>query len=219
LQAQGIAHASVGRGVFVRQYQPARRIASDRYSRELLRATTADEGTLPLETSFTHDHRIGWSDYQLHKTFTEVPADHDLANLFEVPIGEPILERRFVFHAKGLPEQMSTSCLPLRLVRGTPVADPANEPWPGGNIAQLATLGTLVSRVEESVAARMPLPDEVATLRIPSGVPVFTITRRMIAGPHRTVVEVAFITIPADRAILDYAIDLPEPPNPDSVSD
>ena len=40
----------------------------------------------------------------------------------------------------------------------TPVADPANEPWPGGNLAQLATLGIFIIRVEESVQARMPTP-------------------------------------------------------------
>lgn len=112
--------------------------------------------------------------------------------------GEPILERNFVFYAKDAPQQMNRSCLLLRLVGGIPVADPANEPWPGGNIAQLATLNKIVTRVEESVTARMPLPEEADTLRIPPGVPVLTITRRMLAGQDRDeVVEVAKSVIPA----------------------
>ncbi len=104
---------------------------------------------------------------------------------------------------------MSRSYLLLSLVGGTPVADSANEPSPGGNIAQLATLHKIVSRVEESVAARMPLPEEANALRIPPGVPVLMITHRMLAGSYRNeVVEVAKITIPADRIILDCTVDL-----------
>ena len=208
LQAEGVAQAAMGRGVFVRKQPPRRRIASDRYQREVQQIVTGGPQRKP-ETSFTRDQGIEWSDYQLGKDFRETGADEEIAKLFGVSPGEPVLERRFVFHAKGEPQQMSKSYLLLRLVRGTPVVDPANEPWPGGNIAQLATLGKIVSRVEESVAARMPLPEEADTLLIPQGVPVLTIARRMLAGPDRNeVVEVAKIVIPADRTILDYTVDL-----------
>jgi GntR family transcriptional regulator len=108
---------------------------------------------------------------------------------------------------------MSRTYLPLELVSGTPVADPQNEPWPGGTPAQLASLGHPLSRVEESIKARMPTPEEMETLHIAPGVPVFSITRRMISEGR--VLEVAAdIVIPADRAILDYAIDLQAPPAP-----
>jgi GntR family transcriptional regulator len=115
-----------------------------------------------------------------------------------------------VFHARGRPEQMSVSYLPLELVRGTPVADPANEPWPGGSIAQLASLGVVVRRVEESFRARMPTPEETRKLRIPPGVPVLTISRRMLAGENQDCpVEAAVeIVLPGDRVALDYTIDL-----------
>ena len=209
LRADGLAQAAMGRGVFVREHPPVRRVASDRYQREV-RQIIEDGPQPPPETSFTRTQGIEWSDYRLDKDFRETGADEEVAELFGVSPGEPLLERRFVFYAQGEPQQMSWSYLLLSLVGGTPVADPANEPWPGGNIAQLATLGKIVSRVEESVAARMPLPDEVSTLRIPPGVPVLTVTRRMLAGPDRNeVVEVANkIVIPADRTIMDYAVDL-----------
>ena len=119
----------------------------------------------------------------------------------------PLLERRFVFHTGDGPQQMSTSCYPLRLVAGTPVADPANEPWPGGNIAQLASLGITVTKVRERVRARMPMPDEVRALDIPAGTPVPTITRVMYAG-ERPVEAAVDIAIPADGAELEYEIDL-----------
>jgi GntR family transcriptional regulator len=150
----------MGRGVFVREHPPARRVASDRYQREV-RQIIEDGPQPPPETSFTRTQGIEWSDYRLDKDFRDTGADEEVAELFGVSPGEPLLERRFVFYAQGEPQQMSWSYLLLSLVSGTPVAGPANEPWPGGNIAQLATLGKIVSRVEESVAARMPLPDEV----------------------------------------------------------
>ena len=215
LQAQGLAQAAVGRGVFVREQRPSRRIASDRYQHEVRQITKGTVSPREPATSFTEDHHIGQDEYRLDKDFREIRANDELAGLFGISTGELLLERRFVFYAKDTPQQMSSSYLLFRLVGGTPIADPANEPWPGGNIAQLATLGVIISRVEESVAARMPLPDEAATLQIPTGVPVLTIARRMLAGPDRdSVVEVANIVIPADRIILDYTINLDVWPDP-----
>jgi GntR family transcriptional regulator len=61
----------------------------------------------------------------------------------------------------------------------------------------------------------MPLQHEATVLRIPTGVPVLTIARRMLAGPGRDyVVEVANIVIPADRIMLDYTINLDVWPDP-----
>jgi GntR family transcriptional regulator len=125
-------------------------------------------------------------------------------------VGALVLQRRFVFYADDQPQQMSWSYYPYDLVRDTAVADPANEPWPGGNFAQLATLGIFVTGVEESVRARMPSPDERHTLNIAEGVPVLTVARRTLIGPpnERQPVEVANIVIPADNVVLDYTINL-----------
>jgi GntR family transcriptional regulator len=110
-------------------------------------------------------------------------------------------------YAHGVPQQMSTSCYPLDLVAGTPVADPANEPWPGGNIAQLHSLGHTVTFIRERIRTRMPMRDEIDALRIPGGVPVFAITRQTYVDDR--VVEAAIdIVIPGDRAELEYGIDL-----------
>lgn len=209
LQEEGLAVARPGAGVFVRLPPPVRRIASDRYQREVDQIG----GARQPETAFTRDRGIEWQDYQLDKDFRVEPAPPDVADLLAVPLGASVLARRFVFYAKGQPEQMSLSYLPLDLVAGTAVADPTNEPWPGGNIAQLATLGLVVTRVRESVRSRPPTAEEARTLRIPVGVPVLAITRVMLAGPTRDrPVEAAVdIVIPADRTILDYIIDLDPP--------
>ena len=207
LRNEGLVTTQARSRTVVRDRPPMRlRIATERYQREL-HHDPADEP----ETGFTADRGIPWEQYRLDRTFREVEATPELAALFEVEPGTMLLERRFVFSAGGDPQQMSHTYLPLDLVAGTPVADPGNEPWPGGTPAQLASLGHPPSRVEESIKARMPTPEEIETLHIAPGVPVFSITRRMISEGQ--VLEVAAdIVIPADQAILDYAIDLPAPP-------
>lgn len=183
-----------------RRRPPVRRISSERYQ--------VDAG--PQErprTSFTADQGITWQEYRLDRAYRWIEADERLAELFGVEAGMRVLERRFVFYAKGQPEQMSRPCLLASDVEGTPVADPEREPWPGGTIAQLRSIGIEVDDITESVSARMPTPDEAETLRIGSGIPVFAITRRMLSRGR--VVEVADpIVIPVDRAILDYRIKL-----------
>ncbi|MEU8380600.1 GntR family transcriptional regulator [Streptosporangium sp. NPDC048865] len=200
LRSAGLVTTTPGRGVFVPKRPPVRRISSERYR--------ADAGPQAVpQTSFTTDQGITWEEYRLDKAYRWIEADERLADLFGVEPGCRVLERRFVFYAKGEPSQMSRTCLLASDVEGTPVADPDREPWPGGNIAQLRTLGLEVDDITESVASRMPTPEEATALRIGSGIPVLAITRRMLAGGR--VIEVADpIVIPADRAILDYRIQL-----------
>jgi GntR family transcriptional regulator len=53
----------------------------------------------------------------------------------------------------------------------------------------------------------MPTPEEAETLRMTGGVPVLAITRRLLS--RADVLEVCReIVLPADRVVLDYAIDL-----------
>lgn len=204
LRAEGLVSTAKARGSFVRPRWPVRRLGMDRYKVE-----TGQRDQQPTEkaTSFTADQGIGWDAYTMDKEFTEVGASEQLAELFEVPTGEPLLRRHFVFRAHGVPQQISTSYLLLSMVAGTPVADPTNEPWPGGNIAQLATLDIHVDRVREQVRTRMPAPDEARTLGIGDSVPVLTITRTMLAA-GRPVEAAVDIVLPGDRVELDYVIDL-----------
>nr|MDT0660025.1 GntR family transcriptional regulator [Micromonospora sp. DSM 115978] len=203
LRSEGLAVTEMGRGTYARPVLPIRRLGSDRYRHELAQLS----GKLPPATSFTADHNVGWNHYRLDKTFREIPADAARAELFGVTPGTMLLERQFVFHSEGVAQQMSTSCLLLEMVAGTPVADPDREPWPGGNTAQLHSLGVVITGIREQVRSRMPVRDETETLRIPGGVPVLAITRQTYAGPR--VVEVATdIVLPADRVVLDYWIDL-----------
>ena len=200
LRAEGLVETRRGGGTVVRIRPPVRRMAMERYR--------VETGPRPAPaTSFTHDQRIGWHEYRLDREYERVDADAELAALFLLPPGTALLRRRFVFWARGEPQQISVNYLPWDLVGGTPVADPDREPWPGGTPAQLAYLGRPPTRVEEAVRARMPEPEEAETLRMAEGVPVITVTRRMFSGEH--VLEVCRdIVIPADRVVLDYSLDL-----------
>jgi GntR family transcriptional regulator len=193
-RTQGLVESKRGSGTTVRSRPAVRRITMDRY--------LADTGSQAVpQTSFTRDQGITWSQYRLDKRFEWIQADERLADLFNVPTGTRVLERRFVFYAAGLPSQISRSCLLARDVEGTAVADPHNEPWPGGNIGQLRTLGIEVNgEIVEETAVRMPTPEEQGLLSIGPGVPVFAITRQMFSNGR--VVEVADpIVIPGDRAV------------------
>jgi GntR family transcriptional regulator len=201
LRGEGLVETRRGGGTIVKVAPPVRRVAMDRY-----RAVVAKPLAVPA-TTFTHDQKISWNDYRLDREFTRTRADSDVSALLELPSGTEVLRRRFVFYARGEPQQISVNFLPWDVVGDTPVADPANEPWPGGTLAQLSFLGHPPTRVEESVGSRMPTPEEAETLGMTGGVPVITIIRRLLSGPR--VLEVCRpIIIPADRVLLDYAIDL-----------
>jgi GntR family transcriptional regulator len=51
----------------------------------------------------------------------------------------------------------SVSYIPKSLVDGNPaILDESNEPWPGGTLHQLSTVGIEIMKVVDEVTARMP---------------------------------------------------------------
>ena len=214
LRLEGLVETRRGGGTVVRARPQVRRRVMERYAADARHvaeryATGAGQPSDPC-TSFTDDHAREWQEYQLTADYSEVTADEELAALFGTEPGTALLRRHFVFYAQGEPEQLSVNYLPLDLVADTPAADPAREPWPGGTFAQLAFLGHPVSRVAESVSARMPAESEAKTLRVAQGIPVFAILRRLISADK--VLEVSrHIIIPADRVVLEYGIDVGMP--------
>ncbi|MFG1840018.1 GntR family transcriptional regulator [Micromonospora sp. NPDC049175] len=201
LRSEGLVLTEVGRGTYARPVMPVRRLASERYRKELEQVRSGELGT-----SFTADQQVDWAAYSLDKDFREVPATEAVAELFGVEPGTMLLERHLRFRTHGAPQQMSVSCLLLDMVAGTPVADPDNEPWPGGNTSQLYSLGHTITGVRERPRWRLPSSDEAEALRIPAGVHVVVITRQTYVGER--VVEVAHIVRRADLVDLDYWIDL-----------
>lgn len=198
LAGEGLVESRARAGTIVLARPPVHRLPADRYQ--------STPGV--RSTPYTRDQGIGWSEYRLDKRFERVNATAELAGLFEGDEGEPLLARHFVFYDSDTPTQMSVSYVRWSDVGGTPVADPINEPWPGGTRSQMASLGIRVIRVTESFTAGMPTELEAATLRIGVGVPVLRYTRRHIADDGR-VVEVAHpIVRRGDTTVVDFVIDL-----------
>ena len=200
LSGEGLIEARARAGTRVRARPSIHRMAADRY-----RNTGGGRAT-----PYTRDQGIGWSEYRLDKRFEKVEADTELAALFEGEPGELLLARHFVFYDNDQPTQMSVSYVRWSDVAGTPVADPINEPWPGGTRAQMASLGIRVTRVTESFTAAMPTEVEAAVLKIGAGIPVLRYTRRHIAEGGRVVEVASPIVRRGDTTVVDFAIDLDE---------
>jgi GntR family transcriptional regulator len=198
LRNEGLIETRARAGTRVRERPPIHRLTSDRYRNKL---------GVP-STPFTRDQQIGWSEYRLDKKFERVEATPELASLFECEVGEPLLARHFVFFDNDQPHQMSTSYVRWSDVEGTPVADPIHEPWPGGTVAQMATLGIRVTLIRESFTCGMPTEHEAKTLRIGSGVPVLRYTRRHIAQDGRVVEVASPIVRRGDTTVVEFDIPL-----------
>lgn len=193
LRADGLVITEQGRGTYTRPQHSIRRLGPDRYSPGAEHAQPAMPATNgdPAE--------------QVDAAYQEVAATADLARLFQVQLGTMLLERRLLHRVHGIPQHLTTSYYLLDMVAGTPVADPNREPWPGGHIAQLASLGVAVTKITETVRSRMPTTDEADALRAVPAVPLLAVTRCTKSGT-RTVEVANEILTPADRSEYEYEI-------------
>lgn len=205
LRGEGLVEAIRGIGVRVRQPPAVRVVSSNRYA-DQLRLIAAGDHTA-ADSAFARDHGAHTADTTIDCEFGAVDAPEHVARALGIPAGSPVFRRYMVWRLDGDAEQVRTCYHPLDLVDGTPMADPARQPWPGGVIAELAALGQVVVDVRERVRTRMALPDEAVTLRISGGVPVMVVHRVGTAQSGR-VVEVAEIILPGDRIELDYHLRL-----------
>ena len=189
LRSEGLIDSHQGRGVFVRQRPTTRRLS-------IQGVADRTNGTLdPVEDV---DGRLE----VLRYTPTAAPAE--VADRLALPEGARVLARRFRFFVEDRPALLSDSYIPYDLVKGTPVEDPENEPWPGGMLAQLRSLGLDVREITEDVATRTPTPDELHELGLRPGIPVFEVTRTVHAADRP--VATSRLVIAGDRYVLSYRI-------------
>jgi len=136
--------------------------------------------------------------------YTPTAAPAEVADRLALPEGARVLARRFRFFVEDRPALLSDSYIPYDLVKGTPVEDPENEPWPGGMLAQLRSLDLDVREITEDVATRTPTPDELQELGLRPGIPVFEVTRTVHAAGRP--VATSRLVIAGDRYVLSYRI-------------
>jgi GntR family transcriptional regulator len=192
LRSEGLIDSHQGRGVFVRRRPALRRLSIDG-------VTDGAQGTQDSTAETGGRLEV--------RRYAPIAAPAEVAERLGLPEGTRVLARSFRFIVEGRPAQLSDSYLPYELVKGTPVEDPGNEPWPGGTLAQLRSLGVEVREITEDVATRTPTPDEMQELSLRPGMPVFEVTR-IIHAIDRPVVT-SRLVIAGDRYVLSYRIPLP----------
>ena len=198
--------------VVVRQGSPTRvaeapmqrRMAAARYVEEL--EVLRRGGDHPLQSAFTAEHGIGWQDYSVEVEVAKEPATAEDARRLRVPEGTDILRRRFVKYVKGRPVQLQRSAIPWDIAGNTPVADVGRQPWPGGTIAELHSLGLTATWVEEEVRTRSPRDEERRALRMETAAPVFDVVRVFLVGDRP--VEASRVIVPGPEYVLHYGVDL-----------
>jgi GntR family transcriptional regulator len=187
LRSEGLIDSRQGRGVFVRQRPAARRLSIEGMADRVNGAVDSVEeigGRLEV------------------RRYAPTAAPAEIAHRLALPEGARVLARSFRFFVEDRPALLSDSYIPYDLVKGTPVEDPENEPWPGGMLVQLRSLGIDVREITEDVATRTPTPDELHELSLRPGTPVFEVTRTIHTADQP--VATSRLVIAGDRDVLSY---------------
>lgn len=197
LRAEGLIVSRQGQGSFVKARQTLLRLSTRRYRRgvDIAPPFKAEAEAAAVQSDITYET-------------AQVRAPGDIAARLGISADEPVSRTRYKFYADDEPVQLSTQWEPLKLVRGTPIEVPEEGPQgKEGVIARFDSIGIYVTHVHESIAARMPSPDETRELDIAPGTPVFEIARTHWAG--EVAVETADITVPTDRYLVEHTQPVP----------
>ncbi|WP_405960950.1 UTRA domain-containing protein [Streptomyces sp. NBC_00024] len=133
----------------------------------------------------------------------EVAAPAEVAGLFGLAEGEPVVVRRRLILLDDQPNELTDTYYPVGIARGTRLAGTAK--IPGGAVTLLAQLGHVASLVREDVTADHPDDEERETLRTAPGEPVLRLTRVTLDRDDRPI-QVDRMVMPARRQRLRYEI-------------
>ncbi|MEU3185934.1 GntR family transcriptional regulator [Streptomyces sp. SID3212] len=209
LQVEGLVEKRHGRGNFVRK--PRKRVerTNERHQWEKDRARGSVE--VRQTTGATeHDTGLTINDLVFHAEYGKVDATEELAEIFGVPTGTPLLERlyRTRYREEDSPFNLVRSYLVHDVVARNPeLLDASKEPWPGGTQNQLHTIGIELERITERFTARPPTVEETEALGLTAGVSVLILWKTSIDVTGR-VVEVSHVTLPGDRTELVFTTPL-----------
>ncbi|WP_369205196.1 GntR family transcriptional regulator [Streptomyces sp. PU-14G] len=209
LQTEGLIEKQHGRGSFVRR--PRKRVTRGnlRHQWEKNRALIPDEER--ARTGATeHDTGLEMDDLLFHAHYREVRASGDLAAVFGLTEGSALIQRNYRtrYREEDAPFNLVTSYLVRDHVSGNPrLLDDANEPWPGGTMHQLRTVGIEIDRIEEHVTARPPTAEEAEELRLLPGTSVL-IVRKVSRDVEDRAVEVTDLVLPGDRTEIIFTTQL-----------
>jgi GntR family transcriptional regulator len=145
-----------------------------------------------------------------HAVYDRVEATPDMAADFKIVAGTPLLHRQYRTASKSddASVYLNHSYIPVDLIEDNPeLLDAGNEPWPGGTLHQLRTVGIEVATIIDEVTARPPTPDEARALDVEPGTAAIVI-RKTSVDTDGQVVEIAETILPGDRTELVYTTNL-----------
>jgi GntR family transcriptional regulator len=153
------------------------------------------------------EHELGLSidDTDMVPTYSQIEAPAELAELFGIDVGAPVLARRYETRDRdsGYLVASSVSWLPAALIAGNPrLLDQNEEPWPGGTMHQLYTVGVELAQIIERTGARPPIGSERDDWGMEPGDVLLTV-RRISLDLAGRVVEASDAMYPAGRTILE----------------
>jgi GntR family transcriptional regulator len=195
LRSEGLVRTEHGRGTFVRDRPPVRRLAHDRFARR-----HRERGRAAYLAELEAEGRR--PEVQVLEV-ARTKAPDEVAVWLQLAIGADVLVRRRRYLADGEPMELATSYIPWELAEGTRMVE-ANT-GPGGVYARLEERGHELKRFSEEVAARMPTSDEVRALVLEPGVPVIRVVRVAYDTGERPV-EACDTVMAADRYVLSYEL-------------
>jgi GntR family transcriptional regulator len=204
---EGLIQRSMGKPTIVAPPPRVRIMSTQRYHLELARLRAGQ----PPETAFVTDHEATWDDYTLDPVeYSEEPASDNDRHYLGLSKAARVMRRRMVKRIDGEPIQIQRSAVPLKLAKGTLLADPKRQPYPGGTLAELHDAGLIPAgaslRVIEEAHSRNPNTRERQLLELAVPGPVWDIVRTIkVDGVP---VEVSRVIAPAARIVLVYETDL-----------
>lgn len=210
LKEWGLVRSERGRGNYVRPHrQRFIRKQPDLYQWEKNRVHLPDEER-GQEGATEHQTGRPLSDLVIPAEYVTIEASDELAEIFGVEAGTPMLERHYGTRTadEAAPLSLGRSWIVKETAAQNPdLLEAENEPWPGGTQHQLFTIGIELDRIEDRIIARAPTADEALRLELDPGTPVIVI-RKTSFSTNGDVVEMADVVLPSDRAELHYMTSL-----------
>ncbi|MFI2233568.1 GntR family transcriptional regulator [Nocardia testacea] len=205
LDAEGLVTPIRRRGTVVRDRPPMRRLGIERYAK--------NKWKFGNTVAFAADREASgraWKPTDQTNTVQLVEADAETAEAFGLAMGAQVYERSRLVRDAGKPTHTLTSYYRPNHVEGTPLVDPTAGPaGKGGGFAVLTLQGYEPDHMSETICARMPTPDEAATLELPSGEPVMVLVRKTYTAENE-LIEFARGVHAASRFAWTYDFKLPD---------
>lgn len=143
--------------------------------------------------------------HSTHK-YSFIPANEELAREFSIDPGTELVRRAYemVRRDNGQRVSWSISYIPKFLIESNPrLLDENEEPWQGGHLHQLYTVGIEVDRFVRTLIAVEPSTGDRQKWGMESGVPLIYVRSRSVDINDR-VVELSDAAYPADRTEISF---------------